>query len=414
MKRITGFAAIIMLAFSLQACNDSTIFPDDRVDDGIDITDDSTKVTISEILNLEWRLVGFQQQVGNSLRLDKVPNDQNFTLSFTNNEGGGMADCKGYTYQYTSDKNGQLSFFDPAPQIALVCPPESYDGRFYNAMESAFSYEATNATLHIYYGNQNETQAMYFVRKSTTSNADPVLLYPTIEAGGPDIVEIPPGDPYKILQASIVEDEMQIKVQYGGGCKEHDFSMVISIGEVIGVPNTAIGYLRHEAYNDACEALITEDLVYDLTPFKEQWKQLTGKSDGTIEITINDLHTGNVMTLSYVIGSGSNVEDVKDLIKGEWKWSQSWNPWTNQTTTPASEGYTERRQFTEDGIMKVWRDGVLQSEANYELSYKQIGGTTQQLTLQLTPGGNYWLEISQGNLKFISSPWDGIDMWFVR
>ena len=417
MKTIKVFAAIFALAFALQACTDSTIFPDDRIDDGgIDLNDDSTKVTISEILNLEWRLVGFQQQVGNALRLDKVPNNQNFTLTFSSNEAGGTADCKGYAYQYTSNKDGMLSFFDPAPQIAMVCPPGSYEGKFYNAMERAISYEATNATLHIYYGDQSETQAMYFVRKNTKSNADPVLLYPSIEAGGPDILRIPEGDPYKILEADIVEDEMQLKVQYGGGCKEHDFSMIISIGEIVGVPNTAIGFLRHEAYDDACEALITEDLTFDLTPFKEQWKQLSGKSNGTIEITINDLHTGDVLTLNYVIGTGSSsdVDDIKDLIEGDWNWSQSWNPWTNQTTTPTTEGYTERRQFTEDGIMKVWRDGVLQSQANYEISYQQSGGTTQQLTLQLTPGGNYWLEISQDNLKIISSPWDGIDMWFVR
>ena len=310
MNHLKTVFALLFVLFAVQGCRNSTIYPDQN---DIDLKDDANgegTVDINDILGAEWKLVGFQQQTGYALQLDKVPDTQDYTLAFGSGNASGMADCKGYAYQYSHDDKGNISFFNPAPQIALACPPGSYDAAYYSAMESATSYKATNATLYIYYGGGNQARALYFVRKDQqhTSVGVPIVLYQM------ELVRLAKSDPYKILDVSVTGDQLDLKVQYAGGCKTHDFTLMgpltipvnglIINGQVTETPITA--FLYHDANGDACEALVTEDRHFDLTPLKERWKEVTGKTDGTVSLSIDDLHTGVVWTISYRIGNGGS------------------------------------------------------------------------------------------------------------
>jgi hypothetical protein len=62
-------------------------------------------------------------------------------------------------------------------------------------------------------------------------------------------------------------------------------------------------YVRHLANNDACEAYITRDLVFDLTPLSDLYKDSYGSS-GDIIINIYDYYSdtpGEKLTVSYSV-----------------------------------------------------------------------------------------------------------------
>ncbi len=76
-------------------------------------------------------------------------------------------------------------------------------------------------------------------------------------------------DPVRIDSASIINDLLSLKVQYGGGCKEHFFKLIIPKGiEKSNPPQTTL-LLLHDSNGDSCEALISEELRFNLIQYKE-------------------------------------------------------------------------------------------------------------------------------------------------
>ncbi len=78
-----------------------------------------------------------------------------------------------------------------------------------------------------------------------------------------------PTDPFAIQDADIINDCLQVIVNYGGGCEVHTFIMTYSYlphfcafeGELL---------LAHNANGDLCEAWITDTLSFDLTSLQQQ------------------------------------------------------------------------------------------------------------------------------------------------
>ena len=90
-------------------------------------------------------------------------------------------------------------------------------------------------------------------------------------------------DSYVFNNVELDGDILTIEVEYGGGCKEHIFSLFGSPGFMKSNPVQTDIMLSHDSNNDACKALITEKIVFNLTPLKEVWQQMYGES-GTIII----------------------------------------------------------------------------------------------------------------------------------
>ncbi len=79
-------------------------------------------------------------------------------------------------------------------------------------------------------------------------------------------------DPFTINKATLKGDLLKIKVSYSGGCKEHDF-VLISSGFMESYPVQVNLILSHNANNDSCEAWLTEELSFDLSPLKQAYQQ---------------------------------------------------------------------------------------------------------------------------------------------
>lgn len=78
-------------------------------------------------------------------------------------------------------------------------------------------------------------------------------------------------DEFGLMKASITEDTLQATVEYGGGCEKHIFTLYWN-GQFKeeGPPSIEL-FLHHNANNDECEALIMEDINFDLKPLKDTY-----------------------------------------------------------------------------------------------------------------------------------------------
>lgn len=97
--------------------------------------------------------------------------------------------------------------------------------------------------------------------------------------GTPHPVIVDFGDPYNVITRfssdepptlpRIRGDSLVVRVQYGGGCREHAFALRHQQFDPMG----AELWLEHDAHDDACEALVTDWIVQALpdalrgTPF---------------------------------------------------------------------------------------------------------------------------------------------------
>ena len=93
-----------------------------------------------------------------------------------------------------------------------------------------------------------------------------------------------PRDPLSISSIELNNDILNAKVSFSGGCKGHDFALIASRGFMESDPVQINVLLSHDAHNDLCEAWITEDLAFDLSPLKEAWQQAYQQTSGTIII----------------------------------------------------------------------------------------------------------------------------------
>jgi hypothetical protein len=94
-------------------------------------------------------------------------------------------------------------------------------------------------------------------------------------------------DPYRVLDAEITADTLLMSVQYGGGCREHTFTLCWS-GEILeSYPVQAPLVLHHDAHGDLCRALITKDLRFNLRSLKKEYQRLYRHRHGVIVLQID-------------------------------------------------------------------------------------------------------------------------------
>lgn len=95
-----------------------------------------------------------------------------------------------------------------------------------------------------------------------------------------------PIDRYEIIQARIIKDTLYFKVSYSGGCNDHDFRLVANNYFMESFPVQAGLFLSHEDYDDACDAIITKELYFDLSPLKGEYYNSYGNSTDPIILNI--------------------------------------------------------------------------------------------------------------------------------
>jgi hypothetical protein len=109
----------------------------------------------------------------------------------------------------------------------------------------------------------------------TPTPATPCPTQPPHQAAAP-VVVVPRGieldawyhDGVQIRAVTVTGDTLALTVSYGGGCVHHDLWLVASGLLMESAPPQADLFLSHNAYGDACRAIIRRDLAFDLAPLK--------------------------------------------------------------------------------------------------------------------------------------------------
>ena len=96
-------------------------------------------------------------------------------------------------------------------------------------------------------------------------------------------------DPYDLNTATIDGDRLTIEVSYGGGCRDHVFTLVISESFRESDPVQLPAVLAHEANGDPCEAWLTESHVFDLGLVKTRYRDFYGPGPGRVVLQIEGL-----------------------------------------------------------------------------------------------------------------------------
>jgi hypothetical protein len=104
-----------------------------------------------------------------------------------------------------------------------------------------------------------------------------------------------PQDPFTVLEAAVLGDRLRVKVQYGGGCKTHAFQGVAWGGWMESHPVQVRLFLSHDAFQDPCDAILTEDRFFDLGPLRRAYQESygTGTPGTTTLVIVLENHSGS-------------------------------------------------------------------------------------------------------------------------
>ena len=112
----------------------------------------------------------------------------------------------------------------------------------------------------------------------------------------PDTIQL---DPFDLEDIEIGGDSITLDITYSGGCSTHYFSLYMSPAAFFeSYPVQANLYLRHNSNGDACEALVNENVSFNLRPIAELYKTAYGKYDEII-LNVYEYKSINKMSVSY-------------------------------------------------------------------------------------------------------------------
>ena len=112
----------------------------------------------------------------------------------------------------------------------------------------------------------------------------------------PDTIQL---DPFDLEDIEIGGDSITLDITYSGGCSTHHFSLYMSPAAFFeSYPVQANLYLRHNSNGDACEALVNENVSFNLRSIAELYKTAYGKYDEII-LNVYEYKSINKMSVSY-------------------------------------------------------------------------------------------------------------------
>lgn len=106
-----------------------------------------------------------------------------------------------------------------------------------------------------------------------------------------DIAQVPESDPVTLTEARVKGDSLLFTASYGGGCREHVFTLYAMRGPAS--TSTVLLYVHHHANHDPCRAIVAETVGFSLLGLK---KDLRVNGDAVLQSAPG---TDPAFTLSY-------------------------------------------------------------------------------------------------------------------
>jgi hypothetical protein len=96
-----------------------------------------------------------------------------------------------------------------------------------------------------------------------------------------------PMDPLNIESAVVQDDELVLDVSYSGGCADHTFGACWDGLFLESFPVQVHLAISHDDGDDACDAVVSEQIVFDLSPLAEAYESAYGSGSATIVINLD-------------------------------------------------------------------------------------------------------------------------------
>ncbi len=98
------------------------------------------------------------------------------------------------------------------------------------------------------------------------------------------IEEKPQSDPFTLIDVHVDDMNMlHLTVEYGGGCKQHEFKILGSKAILKSLPAQRPIMITHNANGDHCRAIVREEILVDISDFaytKESGSEIILLIDG--------------------------------------------------------------------------------------------------------------------------------------
>jgi len=95
-----------------------------------------------------------------------------------------------------------------------------------------------------------------------------------------------PSDPVTIYAVEVRGDSVDLNVTFGGGCNDHTFTLLSAAAWMESYPVQVAVRLSHDAHGDACDALLTRVLRFDLSPLKTAYANAYNTTTGIVRLNI--------------------------------------------------------------------------------------------------------------------------------
>ncbi len=229
----------------------------------IDPVDPVDSTSIHHLTGTSWQLTGIS---ANNERM-QTPLNEIFTLKFDDkNHIGGQAACNSYGGDVKAD--GKNISFSNIVATQVYCGDLSLDREYFAALNSAKTYTQSGTESLTIFTNSGTT--LYFQNAHSTHPPD---FSGVVHFADFRLVDFHI-DPFQILNIKKIDaTHVQIAVQYGGGCEEHEFNLFAD--ENIQ-PGNATDFVQmmitHDAHGDMCKALITKEYTFDVSPLLKKWQ----------------------------------------------------------------------------------------------------------------------------------------------
>ncbi len=117
----------------------------------------------------------------------------------------------------------------------------------------------------------------------------------SIVLGNPDDARWP-ADPLTIESAQIKGDSLVATVVHGGGCRDHDYRVVISTTWMESFPVQVPAKISHNANGDLCKALLRRELRVSLAPLAQAYREAYRQTSGSITLRLAGSPNGLLYT----------------------------------------------------------------------------------------------------------------------
>jgi len=95
-----------------------------------------------------------------------------------------------------------------------------------------------------------------------------------------------PTDPVTIHGVVVKGDSLELSVSFGGGCRDHEFGLLADGAWMESYPVQLGVRLAHDAKGDACRALLSRVLRFDLSPLKAAYHDSYQATSGIIRLNV--------------------------------------------------------------------------------------------------------------------------------